>query len=285
MTVILPSAGEGTRLGLNTPKELFEIDSGIALIDFSLAHIKQFVLFREFRKLIRNIHIAVVVKPGKCAVFERVKVLFPDIETHAVMFDNRFFEWPGSVYSAKELFSDVNIVLLPDSFLSLSDSNPFVDPEGKTLIQKMLECLTCHSVAFGAVESQKENELRYLGAVCVSKDNIVTAFQDKPQADFHKYNGYWGCYGFKKSAAWQLYRFLLDSVNHESTDILMSAFAPATAFLLHQYIDLGNWERVENFRKSGIIPKLRHIIFPDNPIVSCRPSIESASSSVQDLPK
>ena len=36
LTVILPCAGEGNRLGLTTPKELYEIIPGKRLIDFSL---------------------------------------------------------------------------------------------------------------------------------------------------------------------------------------------------------------------------------------------------------
>ena len=40
MTVILPAAGSGQRLGLDYPKELFEIVPGKKLVDFSLDHIQ-----------------------------------------------------------------------------------------------------------------------------------------------------------------------------------------------------------------------------------------------------
>jgi UDP-N-acetylglucosamine pyrophosphorylase len=39
ITIILPCAGSGSRLGLSEPKELFEISPEIRLIDFSSAHI------------------------------------------------------------------------------------------------------------------------------------------------------------------------------------------------------------------------------------------------------
>ena len=42
VTIILPCAGEGKRLGAKGPKELFEIYPGKKLIDYSLEHIKAF---------------------------------------------------------------------------------------------------------------------------------------------------------------------------------------------------------------------------------------------------
>ncbi|MCP5049152.1 MAG: hypothetical protein GY940_18430, partial [bacterium] len=70
ITVILPCAGEGSRMGLETPKELFEIFPGndaagksakgkpVKLIDFSLEHIRAFPDRRALR-------VAVVVRPWK----------------------------------------------------------------------------------------------------------------------------------------------------------------------------------------------------------------------------
>ncbi len=112
LTVILPCAGEGNRLGLDIPKELFEIVPGTRLIDFSLNHIRAVPVGIEVK-------VAVVVRPWKKEVVDYVSRKLPGTAVEAVLFDDAYSEWPGSVYSASGFFSAHNLVLLPDSCLCL----------------------------------------------------------------------------------------------------------------------------------------------------------------------
>ncbi len=82
LTIILPCAGSGSRLGLDYPKELYEIWQGVKLIDFSLMHFKKFI--PKFSK--RNLIIAVVISRSKIKVFEYIKKKLPGINVKAVEF-------------------------------------------------------------------------------------------------------------------------------------------------------------------------------------------------------
>jgi hypothetical protein len=246
ITVILPAAGAGTRLGLTYPKELYEVKPGVKLIDFSLTHIKKHL--EKFPRT--DLKVAVVITKGKLSVYEYVKSKLPDARVVAVLFDEAYFEWAGSVYSANEHFSEKNIVMLPDSVIEVGKENPLYDDDGKTLIEKMNEALENNPVAFGTVSCKNKNKLSNLGALFV-KDEKVLCFQDKPETGLEKYNAFWATYAFKKESAHDLYDFLLHSIKHESPDYEKQLFYPAAGSMLYSYHDLGTWEAIERFLSSG----------------------------------
>jgi hypothetical protein len=242
--IIFPCAGEGSRLELETPKELFEIVPGTRLIDFSLKHILAFP-----RK--EKITVAVVIRPGKAGVVEYVAGQLPGIPVEAVMFNHTYWEWPGSVYSAQEFFSTKNLVLLPDSFLSLSSGVKGMDPVttdsgGKTLIELMDDALSEHKVVFGCIECKNSEILKTLGAVRI-ENGIISAFQDKPTNFLPGYNGFWGCYGFQNEYGKVLYDYLIHSVRHQPLPLTDQPFFPPGVILLDAYYDLGTRENISRF--------------------------------------
>jgi len=248
LTIILPCAGEGKRLGLKTPKELFEIVPNIRLIDFSLNHIRAFMKDRPDVRLIA----AVVVRPWKMEVFEYVKEGLPGVEAIPVMFNDRYREWAGSVYSACDYFSKNNIVLLPDSYLGLCREmeprrNTTHDREGRNLFSLALGMLESNGVVFGVVPCTDRDILQRMGAVFVEK-NLATAFQDKPGGLLERYNGFWGCYAFRGEYGESLYRFLVSSIMHRPVVLEDQPFFPIGAFPLGVYVDLGTWESIKSFR-------------------------------------
>jgi len=252
VTVILPCAGEGTRLGLTTPKELYEIIPGTRLIDFSLEHIRYFSTSQRTSKL----SVVVVTRPWKIEVADYVSYRLPGIAIETMMFNDRYFEWPGSVYSANPMFSDFNIVLLPDSFIGLSrDLTPLNDSpiswltnmNGKSLIELMIEKLSIYHVIFGNIECKEPKTLSKLGAMKV-KNGLVTLFQDKPKANYQLYNCFWGCYGFRKEYGEKLYDFLLHSVQHQSLELESQSFYPPGAVPIASYYDLGTWDNIARFK-------------------------------------
>lgn len=255
ITVILPCAGAGSRMGLDSPKELFEIH-GKKLIDFSLHHIRAYP---------GSLRVIVVVRPDKLNVAQYVGSQLPYIPVQPVLFDDRYHEWPGSVYSAHPFFSERNLVLLPDSFLSLStlslgdrqemSLNLPVQPvtkfpqgpyQGWSLIQAASALLQHSSVMFAWLPCQDPALLSSMGAVHV-QGGIVNRFQDKPQQGFERFNGFWTCYAFTRQYGLPLYRFLIASLRHQSPLFEQQSFFPPAALPVGQYYDLGTPQRVAAF--------------------------------------
>lgn len=252
LTVILPCAGEGNRMGLDTPKELFEIVPGTRLIDFSLNHISaasERVASGGFR-----LKVAVVIRPWKEAVKEYVSQKLPGITVETVLFNDAFREWPGSVYSASGVFSHRNLVLLPDSCLRLREGASCgaavcFNEEGKTLVELVSEALEKYGVVFGSVSCTDPGVLKHLGAMRV-EGGQVTVFQDKPFENLGRFNSFWGCYGFRREYGKSLYDFLIQSVDHREVSLEARPFYPVGVVPLHSYQDLGTWETIARFRSD-----------------------------------
>lgn len=249
LTVILPCAGSGSRLGLDTPKELFEIRPGIRLIDFSLSHI-------QAAPASLDIAIAVVIRTWKQAVADYVQEKLPGRLVQAVLFDDRFQDWPGSVYSARDTFSSSNLVLLPDSRLSLAgkDSSAMpgcFDEKGLSLLELVLAALEKNKAVFGWVPWGDAAVLKDLGALRVEQGE-VTAFQDKPQKDFQLYNGFWGCYAFREEVSRVLYEFLIHSVRQTPLSLEEQPFYPPGAIPLADYRDFGTWPAIRRFQAQAL---------------------------------
>lgn len=246
LTVILPCAGYGRRLGLERPKELFEIFPGLCLIDFSLAHIRAALANMVIR-------IAVVIRPWKAEVVDYVRHRFPGVKVDAVLFDDAYEEWAGSVYSARGAFSTHNLVLLPDSVLNVSkgrgENLPICyDAAGTPLLDLISKALLKHEVIFGGIKCRDRRLLKKLGALRI-EEGIVTAFQDKPRELFEQYNGFWGCYAFQGEAGGALYDFLVNSVRHQPVSLQDQPFYPPGVVMLESYKDLGTWPAVRKFRQ------------------------------------
>jgi len=234
-------------LSLIYSKELHEIKPDAKLIDFALNHIKTYI--SKFPKNKKKLSIIIVITSKKKDVFDYVKDQLPDLEVIKVLFNTSYFEWAGSVYSAYKRFSENNLVLLPDSFLSLSDKNPYETNSGKTLIELCEESLKKSRVVFGYIKSLENKKLSNLGAMFVESNKILR-FQDKPKKNFHLFNSYWGCYGFRKSVSFELYKFLSESIKKDTTDVKRQSFYPPFGFKIKSYIDLGTWESIDTFLLS-----------------------------------
>ena len=251
ITIILPCAGEGKRLGVEGPKELFEIYPGKKLIDYSIEHIKAFINSEKISELNIMVSVIIVVKPGKESVFHHVSEMLPTVNVNYVMFNNYFREWPGSVYSASSEFSEINIVLLPDTFVKFgSDDLIYTDKDGETLISKAVGKLSESKVVFGVTRCKDPEMISTLGAVQVKNDRIVK-FRDKPLEDIDQYNGFWGLYGFQEPSARQLYDFLIDSVEHDGKKSHLLKELNPGVFYIDTYFDLGTVDSIAKFIGLG----------------------------------
>jgi len=240
LTVILPCAGEGSRLGLNFPKPLFEVLPGVRLIDLTLHHLRQ-----ASRNGVKY-RLVVVVKPRSAAVYEYVAQSLEEISVKCCFFDDQFHEWPGSVYSANPFFGEYNVVLLPDSLLTVSEETPFLDDRGKGVLELMELGLLKRPVHFLAVMDSSPR-LSRLGAIRAEMGE-VKLLSDKPSGDLSLFNCFWACYGFRKSHGEALYSFLDDVLAKRVPSLPLNALGPPGVDFVFAYRDLGSWEEIEGFR-------------------------------------
>ncbi len=250
ISIILPCAGEGKRLGAPGAKELFEIYPGKKLIDFSIAHIKAFISRENINKENREFKVITVIKPGKEDVFQHVKNLLSEVRVEYVMFNDNYREWPGSVFSAESHFSEINIVFLPDSFIKFgADDLIYSDESGETIISKAAKILENDMLVFGVIKCSDPKKLSTLGAIR-SVNNKVELFADKPVDNMSKYNSFWGVYGFQNTSGRDVYEFLIDSVEKKKEkEHLLKELSPSV-FYIDTYHDLGTVESVKRFINS-----------------------------------
>lgn len=242
LAVILPCAGSGSRLGLSEPKELFEVFEELPLIELSLQHIRVGLQDGLFVKVI------VVVCEGKEAVFEYVCRSLPkSIPVMAVYADTRYDEWPGSIYSAHSEYAEKNLVLLPDSYVSLSEKDRFRSEQGDSLLQIVSSQIPANGLLLGVRDCKDPDQLCRMGALRWNAKGEIIRFQDKPEV-CGSYDAFWGCLAFNRTIGRDLYHFLSDSVKHQGAGFSNYDFYPAVGFRLQEYVDLGTWDAIEDFR-------------------------------------
>jgi bifunctional N-acetylglucosamine-1-phosphate-uridyltransferase/glucosamine-1-phosphate-acetyltransferase GlmU-like protein len=225
LTVILPCAGEGTRLGLPYPKELHVIQKGTSLMDMSLRHVD---LFAE-----RVDKVVITLTPSKHALIKAQEKWLDVIDFAFTFFKPWHHEWPGSILSAKRLFGDYNMVLLPDACL--------IAHKDHALVPTMLELLKTHSVVFGYLPESDPKRLKALGALHVTENGRVTKFADKPAENFERYNAFW----FRREVGEDLLELMTHSVRR--VPVLIESLGAVGAFPVESYLDLGTWENQAQF--------------------------------------
>lgn len=242
LTVILPCAGAGSRLGLTFPKPLYQVHEGLRLIDLSLMHL------RLASQAGFSFQVAVVVRPETRAVFDHVQASLPGIDVHSCPYNPVYPEWPGSVYSARSWFGAHNLVLLPDSIITLSGASHFHDDQGRCLVEAVVQGLGKHPVHLLYVPDTGDI-LRRMGAVH-QENGELSRLADKPTGDLSLYNGYWVAYAFKADHGEPLYRYLEAAVSGQPAPFPLSRLGPPGAAPAYRYRDLGTWEAIETFGRE-----------------------------------
>lgn len=227
--IILPAAGDATRLQLPYPKELHALEKGGCLIDRSIA------LLLENRDSIASV--TVVLKKGKFAVADYLSRYRSDFYMRFVFFNEDYHEWPGSILSAEPDFGEANIVLLPDTIIEFEN--------GQSLISLYTEMLQNNPVGFTVVKPGAEGIGRF-GALNLSSSGEITAFCDKPKTNHDAYNGYWTSFGFRKSVGRPLLEMMQSSIGGNPQDVTAKV-GPATGRFVKAYRDLGVWSEMSRY--------------------------------------
>ncbi len=238
ITVILPCAGEGSRLSLPYPKEIFSIEKGKSLIDYS------FDLFRN--KSRDEVSFVIVINENKTALVKYLSKYKSNFEISFTYFNPSESEYTGSIKSCRHLFGENNLVLLPDTILKLKDE--------KDILKLTLENLEKSEFTFFVKKEQSFDMLKTKGALFVSEDNVVCKYEDKPNQGLSNFNAFWCAFAFKKEVFDICMRYMENSTLKNSTSSLKIEDTPifnSTVIEVEDYVDLGTWDEI--YRKINKI--------------------------------
>ena len=231
LTVILPAAGKGTRLNLPYPKEILRLNKEKALIDHS------FDLFNGWSR--DQIEFVVIINEDKTEIVKYLAKYKANYDVSFTYQNPAELEYTGAIKSARHLFGENNIVLLPDTILTL--------PKGVSLGQIVLHHLEKHDFAFLFKPESDEQMLRTKGCLRLNEKLEVLAYEDKPSNDISRFNGYWCSFAFKKQAFDDCISFMEQStlsVEKQNLQIENTPLFKSNAIEVEDYQDLGTWQEI-----------------------------------------
>lgn len=231
LTVILPAAGKGTRLNLPYPKEILRLNKYKALIDHS---------FDLFNGLPRGqVEFVVIINEDKTEIVKYLAKYKTHYDISFTYQNPAELEYTGAIKSAQHLFGENNIVILPDTILTL--------PKGVCLAQIVLHHLEKHDFVFLFKPESDEQMLRTKGCLRLNENLEVLAYEDKPLNDISKFNGYWCSFAFKKQAFDDFISFMEQStlnIEKQNLQIENTPLFKSNAIEVEDFQDLGTWQEI-----------------------------------------
>jgi NDP-sugar pyrophosphorylase family protein len=235
LTVIMPAAGKGSRLGLPYPKEIMQLEKDQALIDYS---------FDFFKKYDRSqVEFVVIVNENKTDIIKYLGK-YKDSYNISFTYQNPIEqEYTGAIKSAYHLFGEYNVVLLPDTILKLKNN--------MDLYQKVIQNLDSKGFTFFYKKEDNPLMLSTKGSLFV-ENNFVKLYEDKPIDGFHRFNAYWCSFAFTKKEFNLCMSFMEKSTLKEDVNLEEIKLTPIYNSLgieVENYLDLGTWPEVKRFMK------------------------------------
>jgi NDP-sugar pyrophosphorylase family protein len=234
LTVILPCAGQGTRLSLPYPKELHCIEKGKSLIDYS------FDLFKDYGR--RDVEFVVSLTEDKIDIIRYLSKYKERFNVSFTFFNPKETEYTGSIKSAKHLFGEKNVVLLPDTFMRMKSHEDIVQLVNDSLFET--------GFTFFYRRERSELMLRTKGALSIDDDNLVREYEDKPQENTNRFNAFWTSFAFKKRTFDECIEFMEKSTLRHKVlvdEIKETPIYASKAIEVDKYVDLGTWPEIYKF--------------------------------------
>jgi len=239
LTVIMPAAGKGTRLNLPYPKEILRLDKEQALIDYS------FDFFRDYGR--RDVEFVIVINEDKTEIVKYLSK-YKDKFNISFTFQNpNEREYTGAIKSAKHLFGEHNVVLLPDTIMSL---RPGVD-----LVDAVQSSVTETGFTFFYKKENDEKMLRTKGALCINENGLVEGYEDKPEENVETYNAFWCSFAFRKRAFDPAIAFMEKSTLRQRVlpnEIEFSPIYHSKGIEVLDYQDLGTWDEIRRLLRDTL---------------------------------
>ncbi len=230
LTVILPCAGEGTRLSLPYPKEIHSIEKNKSLIDYS------FDLFQNYGR--RDVEFVITLNENKTELIKYLSRYKTRFNISFTFFNPVETEYTGSIKSARHLFGEKNLVLLPDTFMKMKSY--------QDIVELVSESLNETGFTFFYKRESDPNMLRTKGSLLII-DDLVQEYEDKPQEDQGRFNAFWTAFAFRKRVFNQCIEFMEKStLNHRQMvgEIKNTPLYNSKAIEVEDYVDLGTWDQI-----------------------------------------
>lgn len=235
LTIILPCAGEGKRLGLPFSKELFSFEHGKCLIDYT------FDLFSNYNR--EDIHFVITINEDKTDLFKYLSKYKTKFNISFTFFNPQEIDVPGSIKSAKHLFGENNLVLLPDTILKLKQQD---------IVTIICNELKSTNFLFLFKRETSNSVLKTKGALLVNTNSIVKDYEDKPSENIERFNAYWCAFAFKRDT-FDTYINTIEKFyiqTYKKPQIKYTSLYNVKALEIEDYVDLGTWEEI--YRKIDL---------------------------------
>lgn len=194
ITMIVPCAGYGTRMGSPPAKELLiNPETQAPLIEYCLKLADQ-----------NQWNTVLITRHEKKVLMDYVshREVKKNLKTQWVLVQNTL-EWPDSILKSYDFWSENNIMILPDTTWS---------PLG--IENDVLKDLDHCDVSFGVFEA---TDKKTWGTVAISKENFQIC--EKPQKQMPDYKA-WGLIAFKKNIGRVLFSSILESTQDHQVKTL-----------------------------------------------------------------
>ncbi len=239
LTVVMPAAGKGTRLNLPYPKEILRLDKEQALIDYS------FDFFRDYGR--RDVEFVIVINEDKTEIMKYLSK-YKDKFNISFTFQNpNEREYTGAIKSAKHLFGEHNVVLLPDTIMSL---RPGVD-----LVDAVQSSVTETGFTFFYKREHDEKMLRTKGALSIDISGVVQAYEDKPEEGVERFNAFWCSFAFRRRAFDSAISFMEKSTLRQRVlpaEIEKTPIYLSKGIEVLDYKDLGTWDEIRRLLRDTL---------------------------------
>lgn len=239
LTVILPCAGEGTRLSLPYSKEIHSIQKNKSLIDYT------FDIFSDYGR--KDIQFVLIINEKKTDIIKYLGRYRNRYNISFTYFNPSENEYTGSIKSAQHLFGEKNLVMLPDAFLKLKTS--------QDILKLVNNSLNETGFTFFFKRENSSDMLKTKGALVVSDTDQVLDYEDKPQENVDRFNAFWCAFAFRKRVFTTCIEFMEKStLNHRILvdEIKNTPIYNSKAIEVKEYIDLGTWEQIYKFTKNYV---------------------------------
>ena len=231
LTVILPAAGKATRLRLPYPKEILSVEKDKSLIDYS------FDFFRDYGR--KDVQFVVVINENKTQIIEYL-AKYKERFNISFIYQNPYEqEYTGAIKSAKPLFGEHNVVLLPDTIMKL--------PVDIDLLEEVEKSLTETGFTFFYKKENNPEMLRTKGSLHVNIQGMVELYEDKPELNLERFNSFWCSFAFRKRAFDQCISFMEKSTLRQrvnTNEIEATPIYQSKGIEVEDYIDLGTWPEI-----------------------------------------
>ena len=227
----MPAAGKGTRLNLPYPKEIMRFDKDKALIDNS------FDLFKE--SLRDEIHFVIVINEEKTEIVKYLSKYKNRFDISFTYQNPSEHEYTGAIKSAKHLFGKINLVLLPDTIVTLSRQI--------NLVEEIDLKLKHSGFTFLFMPEKRAEMLRTKGCLVLNSSGRVIDYEDKPTEHVDRFNGYWCAFAFSHETFDASIAFMEQSTlkkNIPDQDIRKTSIFNSEIITVDAFEDLGTWSEI-----------------------------------------